>query len=132
MNQITSCAWVIDCGNSQDGGFSDCLRWNDVLEKLNRVITQSGSLSLDCSGETIKHLQVRSENGASIITLGAETEGDYEVRTVSNNTRQVDMESVTILGDVWDQKMICYDSKIVVSVFKEFYETCEVSSNLLS
>lgn len=75
-------------------------------------------------------LQVRTENNFYLITLGEIFEDEYQIRSYWDRSK-LDAEMM-ILGDYWPERQLTKDFDIVISVFKEFFNTGNVSMELLS
>ena len=107
---------------------SDC--WDDISNLLNNLRLSSGCVTvdkLDDEDYLISEIQVRMEKGFYLVTfLNAED----EVMTLLDLT-QPD-EKVLILGDYWSARQITKDFDLVVRVFKEFFDTGNVSTDLLN
>jgi hypothetical protein len=128
-----SFSWVIGCSDSARGGNSDDVERGSVLETVDLILENSGSVTLDIddSGEIgPESLHIESEDGRSVISLGENTVDDYVVRTFTNKSAHGG--HVTILGNEWDSSLVCEDSDIVKSIVEEFLSTGDVSIDLLS
>lgn len=126
-------SWAIGCGDSSRGGKSDDVEHGNVLETVDLILENSGSVTLDIddSGEIgPESLHIESEDGRSVISLGEDTVDDYVVRTFTNKSAHGG--HVTILGNEWDSSLVCEDSGIVKSIVEEFLATGDVSIDLLS
>ena len=126
-------SWVIGCGDNARGGNSDDVERGSVLETVDLILENSGSVTLDIddSGEIgPESLHIESEDGRSVISLGENTVDDYVVRTFTNKSAHGG--HVTILGNEWDSSLVCEDSDIVKSIVEEFLSTGDVSIDLLS
>lgn len=111
----------------------DNAQLDNVMEILEAILESSGSVTLDLmdgSGTGPEYLQVETEAGLSVITLGEDDGEDFIVRTYTSNSSG--SSKVTILGDDWDSKLICKDKNLVKEIFREFIKTGNVSRNLLS
>ena len=60
-----------------------------------------------------------------VLMLGELDEQDYSIRSFSN--KDAVPERVEILGDWWDSKMVCSEINVVTRVFREFFDTHNVS-----
>ncbi|WP_273761409.1 DUF6911 family protein [Aeromonas hydrophila] len=126
---ITSYSWTLN----GKGGSQKNPTWNDIYDHLRQLVDGAGTLSIDIvdivdSGPDF--LQVRAENNHFMVMLGEVTEDDYNVRNymggvISNN-------KVEVLGDYWPESQLTKDFEFVVRVFKEFFETGNVSTSLLN
>ncbi|MDW6092466.1 hypothetical protein SBX64_07905 [Vibrio rhizosphaerae] len=128
-----SFSWVIGCGDSAQGGSTDDVQVENVLETVEFILDKSGSVTLDViDGDEIgpESLQVQTEGGKSVISLGENTSDDYVVRTFTN--RLANDEKISILGSEWDSKLVCEDSTVVTAIIREFISTGNVSRDLLS
>jgi len=75
-------------------------------------------------------LQVRAENGNYMLTLSEETDDDYRVRFYWDQSLPDDKS--LILGDYWSERQLIKDFELVVMVFKEFFDTGNVSADILN
>lgn len=116
-----------------NGGNYRVLNWVDILNQLEQLRGKEGSLTLDMLSD-INHgaemLQVRTESGYYLITLGEIVEDEYQVRTCSDISKP-DV-GMMILGDRWSERQLIKDFDFVVRVFKEFFNTGNVSKDLLN
>ncbi|WP_435928483.1 DUF6911 family protein [Dryocola sp. BD613] len=122
-------SWTLD----ENGGNQRISNWNDILNQLEKLQGKEGSLTLDIltSIESeVEMLQVRVENGYYLITLGEIVEDEYQVRTYWDHSKS-DTE-IIILGDRWSERQLTRDFDLVVRIFKEFFDTGNVSTDLLS
>lgn len=128
-----SFSWVIGCGENAQGGSTDDINIEDVLATVELILNRSGSVTLDViDADEIgpESLQVETEGGRSLLSLGEDTGDEYIVRTFTN--RLAKGGKVSILGNEWDSKLICEDPSIVKSVVEEFLSTGNVSREMLS
>ena len=126
-------SWVLGPATGFQSARLDNPTWDDVAEALGDVQEYDGVVTLDKLGAPKigpKSLQVRTEDGYSVLTLGEDTEGDYIVRAFSNANAHTAM--VEILGDSWDLRLVCTDFDLVIQAFREFYDSGDVSRQLLS
>ncbi len=115
------------------GGNKQISNWDDILNQLKQLQGKKGSITLDTltrvdSGAEM--LQVRTENNFYLITLGEIFEDEYQIRSYWGRSK-LDAEMM-ILGDCWPERQLTKDFDIVISVFKEFFNTGNVSMELLS
>jgi hypothetical protein len=117
---------------STGGGNLSNPDWMTVEEKLDQSLSFGGTVTLDAEDENgcSRSLQVRAEDGRCVITFGMEVEGDWIVRAYKNSTAE--SEDVFILGDVWNSRMVCNDVPLLLAIFLAFFNTGEVSKELLS
>ncbi|HEJ9057544.1 TPA: hypothetical protein SML50_001811 [Serratia fonticola] len=107
---------------------SDC--WDDIGNLLNNLRSSSGCVTvdkLDDEGYLISEVQARMEKGVYLVTFLNE---DDEVMTLSDLTQPNEM--VLILGDYWSAMQVTKDFDLVVRIFKDFFDTGNVSGNLLN
>lgn len=126
-------SWSIGANNDRHGGRKDNVKLADVELILNEAFERSGTVTMDVTvGPEIgpQSLQVRTEQGLSIITLGVDDGEDYVVRSYSGGGQKADR--VEILGDYWASESVCSDIKMVIQVFKEFLGTGDVSQEVLN
>ena len=128
-----SLSWTIGFGQSCYGGNKQNVKLDDVLKILKEITEKSGTANLALvNAPDVGHqsLQVQSENGYFVLTLGEHDDEDHIVRTYTNLSR--DSQQAIVLGNVWDSMLICTESAIVIKIFKEFFETGDVSRDLLN
>lgn len=126
-------SWVIGCSDSARGGNSDGVQREDALEKVDLILENSGSVTLDIDDSREigpESLHIESEDGRSVISLGENTVDNYVVRTFTNKSAHGGQ--VTILGNEWDSSLVCEDPDIVKSIVEEFLLTGDVSIDFLS
>jgi hypothetical protein len=75
-------------------------------------------------------LQVRAESGHYLLTLGEETDDDYKVRFYWDPSLTND--KLLILGDYWSERQLIKDYDLVIKIFKEFFDTGNVSADILN
>jgi hypothetical protein len=115
------------------GGNRDVQDWTEVMPHLINLHETSGTLRLsliDAPEPGPISMQVRSENKTHLVTLFEDTGDDTNVRAYDNPTAIAEM--VDIVGDYWDARMLTNDFDLVVMMFKEFFETGDVSREWLS
>lgn len=115
---------------SQKGGTKkpDC--WGDIVNLLDKVRLFSGCVTvdkLDSEGYLISEVQVRMEKGFYLVTFLNE---DDEVMSITDLT-QLD-EKVLVLGDYWPASQLTKNFDLVVKIFREFFDTGNVSTDLLN
>lgn len=121
-------SWTLD----GSGGNKPVSAWNDIKNQLEQLQGREGTLTLDIltSIETrAGTLQVRTENGYYLMTLGEIFEDEYQVRTYWDPSK-LDTE-IMILGDRWSARQVTKNFDIVVKVFEEFTSTGNVSKRYL-
>lgn len=96
------------------------------------LLENAGTVTLDTEDQHgySRSLQVRAEGGKFVVMLGIETDADWTVRTYMNSSAQ--SENITILGDIWSDRIVCNDVSLVMAVFDEFFRAGDVSEDLLS
>lgn len=128
-----SLSWVIGQGEDSDGGSKDSPSLNKIVEYLERILENSGSITLDIiDGPEIgpQSLQVEAEGGNAVISLGEDDGDEYIVRTYTN--KFATEKEVAVLGNLWDSKLICEDADELRDIVKEFVATGTVSQDKLS
>ena len=107
--------------------------WEEIKEYLSELDGKAGTLTLDIfeSGNVGPDtLQVRAESGNYLLTFGEETDDDYKVRFYWDPN--LTNERLLILGEYWSERQLIKDFDLVVRIFKEFFETGNVSDDLLN
>lgn len=115
---------------SQKGGTKTSPCWDDISNRLNNLRLFSGCVTadkLDDEDYLISEVQVRMEKGFYLVAFLDEND---EVMTLSDVT-QPD-EKVLILGDYWSARQITKDFDLVIRIFKEFFDTGNVSNDILN
>ncbi|WP_313656157.1 DUF6911 family protein [Pantoea sp.] len=118
---------------NNQGGKKKSPAWEQVEEYLIKLEGEAGTLTLvvlDGADVGPDMLQVRAENGNYMLTLGEETDDDYRVRFYWDQSRPND--KLLILGDYWSGQQLTKDFELVVRVFKEFFDTGNVSGDILN
>jgi hypothetical protein len=84
-------------------------------------------------GEPVNSLQVHADKGYYMLMLGELVDGEHQVRTYNKPSRDTALAGVQvdILGDPWSYNDLCRDFEIVVKIFREFFETGDVSQELM-
>ncbi|MBN7121986.1 hypothetical protein BSU01_09710 [Erwinia billingiae] len=122
-------SWTLD-GN---GGNKQISSWGDILIQLEQLQGKEGSLTLDMLTSVDKAaemLQVRTESGYYLMTLGEIFEEEYQVRTYWDHSKP-DVEKV-ILGERWPERQLTQDFNLIIMILKEFFDTGNVSTDLLN
>jgi hypothetical protein len=112
------------------GYFKD---WVDVIWPLKFLQKAAGTLCLDLINPPEPgpiSIFLESDNNTYLITLLEDVGDDLDVRAYDNPTATAKM--VEVLGDYWDARMLTDDFDLVVRLFKEFFETGDVSRDWLS
>ena len=128
-----SFSWVIGYGKNAQGGNTDDVQIEDVLETIDLILEKSGSVTLDIVSEDDlgpESLHLECEGGRSVLSLGENTPEDYIVRTYSNESAPGGKTS--ILGNEWDSRLICDNSETVKQIVKELFLTGNVPKEMLS
>jgi len=100
---------------------------------LNKLEVISGTVRVQLMDEPdIGPLSVGliAENKNYLVTLLEATEDDTDVRTFNNLT--VTPQMIDVLGDFWDARSITNEFGLVIMMFKEFFETGDVSRQWLN
>jgi hypothetical protein len=125
MNKLLL-SWSI----SQKGGTKNSNCWDDIVNFLDDLRLSSGCITvdkLDDENYLISEIQVRMERGFYLVIFLNEND---EVMSI-NELKQPD-EKVLILGDYWPASQLTKDFDLVVKIFKEFFDTGNVSTDLLN
>jgi len=124
-----SLKWTL---NNQ-GGKKKSPAWEEVKEYLSKLKGKAGTLTLnalDSGNIGPDMLQVRAENGNYMLTLGENTDDDYKVRFYWDPSLPND--KLLLLGDYWSERQLIKDFDLVIRVFKEFFDTGNVSADILN
>lgn len=115
---------------AQKGGSRKSNCWDDIANLLDDLRLSNGSVTvdrLDDENYLITGIQVRMEKDFYLVTFMNE---DDEVMSIIDLT-QPD-EKILILGDYWPAGQLTKDFDLVVRIFREFFDTGNVSKNLLN
>jgi len=115
------------------GGNKKISSWDDINRCLYLLKDMEGTLTLDVINSyenEAEMLQLRTEKSFYFMTLSGIRDDEYVVRTY-NDLSQPNIE-IMILGDNWPAQQVTKDFDLVVRVFKEFFDTGNVSTDLLS
>jgi hypothetical protein len=126
-------SWVTGRAGKRVGGTLPNPSWSDIERRLETANAETGSITLEVVnvGEIgPQSLQVSCESGEFMLMLGELVEDDYDVRVFTNADPKPD--SGLILGDLWDPGSVCSDLTVVKRAFREFFETGDVSRDLLA
>ncbi|HBO3003007.1 hypothetical protein QVL95_27225 [Pseudomonas aeruginosa] len=133
MMAAFSLSWVFGVGAQAKGGRNRFPSWDDVLSYLELIREGKGSVTLELISKTAvgpQSLQVQSEGGKYVVSLGEDDGVDYIVRSYRNLKLQgIPFE---VLGDVWDGVLICDEFSILKNIFEEFFLTGDVNKELLN
>ena len=122
-------SWTLD----EIGGNKQIQNLDMVLNQFKQIQGKKGTLTLDIlnsSDDSAELLQIRTENGYYLITLGEIVEDEYQVRTYWDSSNPD--TGIMILGDYWPESQLTKDSEFIVKILKEFFDTGNVSKEFLS
>lgn len=128
-----SLSWVVGVGDQANGGNKKFPVWQDVDCYLDKIKRGKGSLTLSIVGGSDtgpQFLQVFSDEGKYVLSLGEDDGTDYVVRSYFNP--ELKNSEYEILGDIWSGELVCLDFSIVREAFEEFFLIGDVSLELLS
>ncbi|MFJ4142442.1 DUF6911 family protein [Pseudomonas sp. NPDC089734] len=127
-----SLSWVIGIGGQAHGGNKKLPAWQDVDFYLDKIKKGDGSLTLSVVGSDVgpQFLQVFSDEGKYVLSLGEDDGADYIVRSYFNP--ELKNSEYEVLGDIWSGELVCLDFSIVKKAFETFFLTGDVSLDLLS
>ena len=107
--------------------------WTDVEELLEKLKDKQGSMRLVILPESDigpVNIDVSTENGFYLITLLEYSENSSDVRSCWDTSKG--NNKIIVLGNYWPECQLTKDFSLVVSIFKEFFETGNVSMDLLN
>ena len=107
--------------------------WSDVEELLLKLENKAGSVRLNIfpdPGIGPSHLNVSGDNGFYLLTLLEYSNDDSDVRSYWDLS--LPDKKILIHGDYWPARQLTKDFDLVVRIFKEFFETGNVSMAHLS
>jgi hypothetical protein len=135
MTNKMNLKWGIDRPpplNDSRGGNQDQPSWRLVEFMLGSVEDFGGSMTLTFLKQPDVgpgSLQVAAEKGKYLLTLLEHTKGKSIVRDFTNPDAKDEM--VGLRGNLWHASMICTDFTLVRRAFKDFFETGDVSYQIL-
>ncbi|KZN12192.1 DUF6911 family protein [Marinomonas sp. TW1] len=110
-------------------------QFQDVTGVLSKLQGEDCTVSLsipDSPDVGADFLQVRADSGNFFVSMNYHlNEDDEEVRTLFFKEKK-GLPQIEILGDYWDPQLVTDDLDLVIRIFKEFYETGNVSQDILS
>lgn len=127
-------SWTIGQQELRVGGDKRDTTIAEVIDLIRKAWDRNGVVELYKHGnqDTGSHaIQVRIDKHRSVLTLDEETTDDHDVRSYAN-PRGAPGVMVEILGDFWGEEMICDDLDVVIECFRQFWETGDVSPDLLN
>lgn len=126
--------------------------WQEIEDALRKVGDGPGAVSIDVLdqskggevtyingkryrslGEPVNSLQLHAEKGYFMLMLGEPVDGEWCVRTYHKPGRDLASAGtkMAILGNYWSVNELCRDLDVVVRIFREFFETGDVSEQLM-
>ena len=107
--------------------------WSDVEELLLKLKDKKGATRLVVLPEPTVgpvNIDVSAEDGFYLLTLLEYSESDSDVRSYWDMSKSDN--KIIILGNQWPERQLTKDFDLVVRIFKEFFETGNVSTDLLN
>ena len=107
--------------------------WSDVEELLLKLKGKKGATRLVVLPEPTVgpvNIDVSAEDGFYLLTLLEYSESDSDVRSYWDMSKSDN--KIIILGNQWPERQLTKDFDLVVRIFKEFFETGNVSTDLLN
>lgn len=128
-----SLSWVIGIGDQANGGSKKFPNWQDIDSHLDKIKEGKGSLTLTIVGGPDigpQLLQVFSDGGKYVLSLGEDDGTDYVIRSYFNP--ELKNREYEILGNFWGGELVCLDFSVVKNAFEEFFLTGDVSLSVLN
>jgi len=128
-------SWAVDgvgFADVQPRGLLSDPSWSDVLRILNFARGGRGTVQLsllDPPEVGPQELQLILQGHRGILMLGVLTENDHFVRTLWNPDTPAGSAELGAYN--WDQRTVCSDTRIFEEVFLEFFQSGDVSAELL-
>ncbi len=107
--------------------------WETVKDALLLAKDDSGVVALEFFPPPdvgVQSIQVHTEKGNSVLMLSVDTGEDHEVRDYTNPASRAGV-MVEVLGDFWDERLVCDNYDVVVDCFNQFLTNGDVSLDLL-
>lgn len=124
--------WMIGWGQNANRGTTRDFKPEEVMETLDLIFEKGGTTAVSIVNPpriSPRTLEVQTEGGQILVLLTELTEDDHCVRTLYDETRK--KEKIEILGDYWDSRTLCDDIEFVKTIVNEFFETGDVSREIL-
>jgi len=108
--------------------------WSDVIDFLNTLKKRGGSVHIrfinapDIGPEI---LSVEAESGFYLVTLLEYDESGGDVRSIWDKTSSSEGQ-IMVRGNYWPERQLTKNFDLVVRIFKEFFDTGNVSTELLN
>lgn len=95
---------------------------NLVLERLRSALLCGGVVTLDADDESDRSssLQVRIEGGRFLLTFGWDDGFSWKMKVFVHPDSEHLVGQSSLLGDVWLNRIIFSDQKVVVEAFMNF------------
>lgn len=126
-------SWCEGVGVRCQGGNQDNPDWFEIDFRLERARVHSGVVDLtlvDANEIGPQCLQVICDRPGFVLMLGECDGAEYRVRSFTNANAA--FGQVEIMGNYWDARLVCADFAIVKSVLREFFDTGNVSREVLN
>ncbi|MDU6435223.1 MAG: hypothetical protein E6556_21350 [Pantoea sp.] len=110
-------------------------KWSDVEDFLMKLKGDSGGVRLRIIPEPdigSMYLDVSTDDGFYLLTLLECSESDLTVRSYWDKSKSGKDKKIQIYGDYWPEHQLTSDFDLVVRTFKEFFDTGNVSVDLLN
>lgn len=107
--------------------------WDDIEELLLKVKGKEGTVRLTVLPDPDvgpAKLDVSTENGFYLLTLLEYSESDSDVRSYWDMSKADN--KVMLIGNYWPERQLTKDFDLVIRIFKEFFDTGNVSTDLLN
>ncbi len=114
------------------GGMVNDPSWSDVQDRLHAILSFGGSVVLhivDPPSLGPQQLEVIADSGRFFLGLAELTEDDHEVRIFYDGNAKGNL--VAVFGDYLDDRTLCGDRQLVYQCFEEFFQTGDVTRELL-
>lgn len=126
-------SWATPLNVSPSGGSAIVEDWESIKLRLDYMKKSLGTVTLTVIGGARlgpMSLQVIADSGVYVVALLESDENDTNVRAYTHPT--AGGERVCVLGDYWDARDLISDFDLVLMMFKEFFQTGDVSRQLLN
>lgn len=110
-------------------------RWLDIEEWFDRVFQKGGSIVIELQDPTpgrVSKLALRGEEHKFLLIATIYGEAGDRVIRWRDPEGTPERGTIDIAGDEWDARSVLSDLSIAVRVFREVFETGELSQDALS
>lgn len=125
--------WALYKDQDPESGTRDDAHWEDVESVLTQTESRPGSVilsRLDAPEIGQQRIEVFGEDHKYLITVVVV--GQEDTGVLSYTSTDYKKGQTVILGNYWDNRLLCQDYSVVIQLFREFFQRGRVSSQQLT